>query len=190
MKNDTLTSLPDTADLTNEAIRLLRRIQALVVFFIFAIFISGATAIPLTWEMEMLTRFFPKPLETDTGLLSDLARWLHWVKTGLVETDARYPFLAYGYDWLAFGHFMIALVFVGAYRDPIRNLWLFDFGMLACFFVIPFALIFGEVRGIPYGWRLIDCAFGIFGFPLIWLAKRETLKLMRAITESAATNRR
>ncbi len=27
--------------------------------------------------------------------------------------------------------------------------------------VIPYALIFGAVRGIPFWWRLIDCSFGV-----------------------------
>ena len=45
-----------------------------------------------------------------------------------------------------------------------RNRWLFDFGLIACVLVIPFALVFGAVRGIPFWWRLIDCSFGVFGF--------------------------
>ncbi|MFO1513591.1 MAG: hypothetical protein U1F83_11850 [Verrucomicrobiota bacterium] len=30
--------------------------------------------------------------------------------------------------------------------------------------VLPFALVFGAVRGIPFWWRLIDCSFGVLGF--------------------------
>ncbi|HET9315800.1 MAG TPA: hypothetical protein VFQ51_09425, partial [Vicinamibacteria bacterium] len=74
------------------------------------------------------------------------------------------PFLSYGTDWLAFGHFMIALVFVGALQDPVRNRWLYLFGMIACALVLPFALGFGALRGIPFWWRLVDCCFGVFGF--------------------------
>jgi hypothetical protein len=39
-----------------------------------------------------------------------------------------------------------ALSFVGALRDPVRNRWLFDFGLIACVLVIPYALVFGALR--------------------------------------------
>lgn len=100
------------------------------------------------------------------------AGWIHRVGDALRETNAKFPFLAYGTDWLAFGHVVIAVAFVGAWRDPVRNKWLFQFGMIACVAVVPWALAFGEVRGIPLGWRLIDCAFGVVGFFPMWLCWR------------------
>jgi hypothetical protein len=153
----------------------LRRVRILVGLFIFGLVVSGATAIPLVWEMRWITGWISLPAPTDGSIMAGLARWIYLVKDALVETGAKYPFLAYGTDWLAFGHFMIALVFVGAWRKTVRNVWLFDFGMIACAAVIPFALVFGGLRGIPLGWRFIDCAFGIVGFPLLLWAKRETL---------------
>ena len=51
--------------------------------------------------------------------------------------------LFYSTDWLAFGHFVIAIAFVGALRDPVRNRWLFDFGLIACVLVVPYAVVFG-----------------------------------------------
>lgn len=78
----------------------------------------------------------------------------------------------YGTDWLAFGHFMIALVFVGALRDPVRNRWLYEFGMVACALVPLWALGFGHVRGIPMWWRMIDSTFGVIGFVPMWLCYR------------------
>jgi hypothetical protein len=91
--------------------------------------------------------------------------------------DARYPFVFYGGDWLAFGHFMIALSFVGPLRDPVRNVWIYDFGMIACVLVIPFAVIMGQVRGIPVFWRLIDCSFGVSGFMPMWYCRRYAREL-------------
>jgi len=38
-----------------------------------------------------------------------------------------------------------------------------EFGTIACFLIIPFALVIGYSRGIPFWWRLIDCSFGILG---------------------------
>jgi hypothetical protein len=86
------------------------------------------------------------------------------VQTALNDNFVAHPFLFYGTDWLAFGHFVIALAFLGALRDPVRNSWLFTFGMLACILVVPYAFVFGALRGIPFWWRLIDCSFGIVGF--------------------------
>jgi len=139
----------------------LRRLRAWTAFFIFGLVVSGLTAIPLETELAVLERL--------AGQGSDgLAGWIHRVAEGLRETNAKFPFLAYGTDWLAFGHLVIAVAFVGAWRDPVRNKWLFQFGMIACVAVVPWALGFGELRGIPLGWRLIDCAFGVAGFFPMW----------------------
>jgi len=108
---------------------------------------------------------------------SPFAQWLLRIRSALDDTQSRQPFLFYGTDWLAFGHFMIALVFIGAWRDPVRNRWLFDFGLIACVLVIPFALVFGGWRGIPLWWRLIDCSFGVSGFIPLWFCRRWTLEL-------------
>lgn len=85
--------------------------------------------------------------------------------------------MAYGTDWLAFGHFVIAIAFVGAVRDPVRNRWLYLFGMISCVLVIPYAMVCGAARGIPFYWRLIDCSFGVFGFVPLWFCWRWTREL-------------
>jgi hypothetical protein len=38
--------------------------------------------------------------------------------------------------------------------------------------IIPYALIFGGLRGIPLWWRLVDCSFGVFGFIPVWFCKK------------------
>jgi len=80
--------------------------------------------------------------------------------------------MAYGTDWLAFGHFAIAVAFIGALRDPVRNSWLFTFGMIACAMVAPYALVMGGLCGIPIYWRLIDCSFGVFGIIPVWFCRK------------------
>lgn len=85
------------------------------------------------------------------------------VYTGVAVTNDKYPFMAYGYDWLAFAHFVLALLFLGPFKDPVRNKWVIEFGINACLLIIPYAFIAGHFRGIPIGWRLIDCSFGIIG---------------------------
>ena len=151
---------------------LRRRIKLLPWLFIAGLVVSGATAIPLQSEVNVLVNFFGP-----TGESSEVAHWLLRVRDALAQTQAHHPFLFYGTDWLAFGHFAIALAFVGALRDPVRNRWLFDFGLIACVLVIPYALVFGGLRGIPFWWRLIDCSFSVFGFIPLWFCRKWTKEL-------------
>jgi hypothetical protein len=51
------------------------------------------------------------------------------------------------------------------------------FGIIACFGVIPLALIAGAIRQIPFYWRLIDCSFGIFGIVPLWLVRKNIAML-------------
>ena len=143
------------------------RIKLLTWLFTVGLVLSGATAIPLQGELKLLVDFLGSNVEP-----SELVRWLLRVHDALAQTQAQHPFLFYGTDWLAFGHFVIAIVFIGALRDPIRNRWLFDFGLIACALVIPYALVFGDLRGIPLWWRLIDCSFGVFGFVPLWFCRK------------------
>lgn len=144
----------------------LKRIRLWLGVFIVGLVLSGVTAFPLTWEVGLLVRWFGQ----GEGAL---ASWLRTVHTGLVETDQKYPFLAYGTDWLAFAHLVIAVAFIGPWRDPVRNIWVIEFGLIACALVLPLALIAGPLRGIPFGWRLLDCAFGVLGAIPLWLIRRE-----------------
>ena len=155
----------------------LTRVKGLTWFFIFGLFISGATALPLQTELDATANLLGA---VDTSHTSALVSWIMKVREALDHTYATYPFMAYGTDWLAFGHFIIALAFVGALRDPVRNRWLYLFGMIACGLVIPYAMICGAVRGIPIYWRLIDCSFGVVGFFPLWFCWRATGAMERS----------
>jgi hypothetical protein len=154
---------------------LLRRVRCLTLLVIAGLLVSGLTALPLRSEVAWLANL----LGSDGGRSSDsvVARWLTTVHSGLEETSSRWPFFFYGTDWLAFGHFAIALAFVGAYRDPIRNRWLFTFGLLTSALVVPWALTFGMARGIPLWWRLIDCCFGLGCLLPLWFCDRWSRQL-------------
>ena len=151
---------------------LLRRIRWWVALFIAGLLLSGATAIPLESEVTWLANVTGAREQLDQPSPPAWAEWLCRVEAALREVNLKHPFISYGGDWLAFGHFVIALAFIGAWRDPVRNRWLFDFGLIACALVIPFALTFGSLRGIPMWWRLIDCSFGVLGAVPLWLARR------------------
>ena len=115
--------------------------------FIVGLALSGATAIPLLPEVNRLASQLPRPDEKS----SHSAQWLLGVRDALAQTESQHPFLFYGTDWLAFGHFVIAIAFIGALRDPVRNRWLFDFGLIACALVIPYALISAACAGFQFG---------------------------------------
>ncbi len=157
--------------MTKNEFALLNRIRIFLWIFIVGLAISGTTAIPLETELKVLTRW----ISGESGL----AQWLLKVQNALIDTNAKYPFIAYGTDWLAFAHFVIAILFIGPLRDPVKNIWVIDFGMIACVLVVPFALVMGGIREIPFGWRLIDCSFGIFGIIPLWLCRKCILELTR-----------
>ncbi|MCW5554895.1 MAG: hypothetical protein KIS67_22370 [Verrucomicrobiae bacterium] len=156
---------------------LRRRIRALTWLFILGLVLSGITAIPLNWELDLLAKWFGLEGQTSANATSDPGRWLLTAREALQDVNVKHPLLFYGTDWLAFGHFVIAIAFAGALRDPVRNEWLFTFGMIACVLVIPYALVFGALRGIPFWWRLIDGSFGVFGFVPLWLCRKWTREL-------------
>ena len=137
--------------------RLERSIRGWIVFFIIALMLSGITAFALETELRWLLANWPG---REGG---GLQIWVSRTYEALKDANIRYPFLAYGFDWLAFAHLVIAVAFIGVLRDPVRNKWIITFGMIACVMVFPLAFIAGAVRGIPVYWRLIDCSFGVIG---------------------------
>jgi len=156
----------------------MRRVRALLVLFIFALTVSGITAIPLQWELGILNRLAGS--ESNIGqMLSRMAEWIDRVNEGVQTGYGQYPFLAYGTDWLAFAHIVIAIAFIGPLRDPMKNLWVIEFGMIACILIVPWTLLLGSLRGIPLFWMLIDMSFGVFGFVPLWFVRREILAVER-----------
>lgn len=117
--------------------------------------------------------------------LPGLTDWIERVRRGLDTADAEYPFLLYGTDWLAFAHLVIAVAFYGPYRDPVRNIWVVEFGMIACAGIIPLALICGPIRGIPLWWSVIDMSFGVLGVIPLYVVRRR-IKRLEALTEPSA----
>lgn len=138
----------------------LLRVRISLLAFIFVLLLSGITAFPLESELEILVHYFD-----GSGWMGF---WLNKVCNALKSTNRNFPFLAYGTDWLAFAHLLFALLFIGILKDPVRNKWVIQFGFLSCVFIIPLALIAGEIRGIPFFWRAIDCSFGVIGGIMMW----------------------
>ena len=152
-------------------ISIRRQINALTVFFMVSLAISGITAMPVREGITILMTTVPSSW---TYIYDFLAH----IREALYHCD---PILFYGYDWLAFAHIVLAILFYGLIKDPVRNIWLVQFGMIACMLIIPFAFVMGTVRGIPVWWRLIDCSFGVIGIIPLWLIHQRIDRLQKII---------
>jgi hypothetical protein len=164
--------------------RLLRNIRVWIAVFIAALTLSGLTAFPLVHETAWLVRA-AAAIHLNVHQPA-LFAWLARVAAALADTSARFPFLAYGTDWLAFGHLVIAVAFLGVWRDPVRNRWLVDVGLLACACVILLAFSAGPIRGIPVFWRLIDSSFGIVGALPLFIVRTRIITLAAISTPASA----
>jgi hypothetical protein len=155
---------------TSACNKLLRKIRGTIIFFMIALVLSGITAFPLETELRWLLQFRNR-MPVDLGI------FINKVYEALHDTNLHYPMLAYGYDWLAFAHIVIAMFFIGPLKDPVRNSWVIEWGMLACIAIIPLAFIAGPVRGIPFYWKCIDCSFGVLGIIPLYIVWRWIKKL-------------
>lgn len=158
------------------------RFRAVMLFFICGLLLSGITAFPLLFELRILTSLIGAGSAQSPEGYSGITFWILTVHHGLEQTYAQYPWIAYGTDWLAFGHIVIAMFFVGPLINPLSARAPIYTGILACIAVIPLAMICGPIRGIPFYWRIIDCSFGFFGvLPLIYC-----LRQLRVIERQAS----
>jgi hypothetical protein len=150
----------------------MRRIKISIWMMITGLTISGLTAFPIGTELRWL-------IYLRSDLPEGMSEWLYTVYIAVMKTNQQYPYLSYGTDWLAFAHLMLAILFIGPLRDPVKNSWVIEFGMIACLLIIPLAFIAGYIRHIPIFWRIIDCSFGVFGIiPLMICYKN--IKLLKS----------
>lgn len=142
----------------------MKTVKRALLFFMVMLFLSGLTAIPVVPELKWLAAHFP----FEGSIKNKFTELLIAITT----TEKNFPNLLYGYDWLAFAHFILAILFIGPYRDPVRNTWVIDFGIIACILIIPFAFVAGHYRQVPVWWRLVDCSFGVLGLVPLLIAKQ------------------
>ena len=157
------------------ASRPLHSIRIWLTLFIVGLTLSGITAFPLVQETGWLVRI----LAAHPILPQGIILWIDRVHQALYDDSIRAPFLAYGTDWLAFAHLVLAVAFLGPLVDPVRNKWVLQFGVIACAAVPLLAFIAGPFRGIPLPWRFIDSSFGLFGAIPLLLCLRHVRTLER-----------
>jgi hypothetical protein len=150
--------------------QLKAKIKRWLILLMVGLVLSGITAFPIESElaiaMNNINTFSPK-----------MQHWLTTIYTAVKTTNTQYPYLSYGTDWLAFAHIVIAIVFIGPLRDPVRNIWVLQFGMIACVLIFPLAFIAGSIRQIPLFWQLVDCSFGVIGIIPLYISYRYTKQL-------------
>ena len=152
-----------------------RQIRLWLLILMIPLFFSGKTVIPVATELSFFMTVIP--------LNSPSGGFLHSIQVSLLRTAEPFPFLFYGYDWLAFAYFILAILFIGHIQYPVKNKWVIQFGMIACVLIIPFAMVAGYFRGIPIGWRLIDCSFGILGLlPLVICYQKKMFEFLIKMT--------
>jgi hypothetical protein len=150
-------------DKAAERLVILRKFRTVLGVFILALIVSGITAFPIQRELGAVAGMRGLERASVADVRNGFDRSILTVRDGLRDSYAQHPWLAYGTDWLAFAHIVIAIFFIGPLINPVRNIWVVQAGLIACVLVIPLALICGSIREIPFGWRLIDCSFGVIG---------------------------
>jgi hypothetical protein len=150
----------------------LRSIRLLIFWFILGLVVSGITAFPIESELNIAHTWIQNH-QWDNAF----SKWIETAYVGVNETNAKYPFIAYGSDWLAFAHLVIAIAFIGPLRDPVKNIWVIEFGIISCLAIFPLAFIAGHLRGIPLYWQFIDCCFGLVGGSLLLLCRYRIMQL-------------
>ncbi|MGZ6519971.1 MAG: hypothetical protein ACXVED_20505, partial [Bacteroidia bacterium] len=101
--------------------QLKSKIRKWIVLFIVFLILSGVTAFPIETELSFLVNHyssFPEFMQV----------WLLKIYNAVKETNTNYMQLSYGTDWLAFAHIVIATVFIGPLINPVKNIWVIQFG--------------------------------------------------------------
>ncbi|MFT6180002.1 MAG: hypothetical protein ACJAQT_002103 [Akkermansiaceae bacterium] len=152
-----------------------QKIRTAILLVFVGLVLSGVTAFPLLHELNIMASVMTGGSDSlNPEHYTGITKWILKVREGLETTYESYPFIAYGTDWLAFAHLMIALFFILPYRDPVRYLGVLQVGIWCSLLIFPLALICGHLREIPIFWRLIDCSFGAFCIPPLLYAIKLT----------------
>ena len=140
-----------------------KQLKFLLLTYVISLIISGGTAMFVPQGIAWLYQTIP----LHWGFIY---QWIQHVHTSIQSAP---QFLFYGYDWLAFAHYVIAISFYGVWKDPVRNKWVIEWAMIVSILIFPMAFIMGYFRSIPFWWQLIDCSFGAIGLiPLLMMHRR------------------
>jgi len=162
-----------------EQTKTLKHIRFWLILFFLGILFGLHTVV----FVEAETAFFAKHLGHGTTMEATLpvvSDWIEQLYTSVSETYTKYPAMAYCMDWLSYACIVFAIFIIGAIKNPVKNIWIIQVYMIACFlaFLLPF--IIGPMRHIPVFWRFLDSSFGLAGLVILLIAYQLTKKLQRA----------
>lgn len=141
----------------------------------FGLFVSGVTVWPAVSELRIALGI----LESIGLGGSDLHNFVEQIRNSLIAINQEHPQIMYGYDWLAFAHICLAILFFGAVKDPVRNRWIIECGLIMCALIPVLGAICIPYRQIPFYWFWVDFAFApAAALPLI-IALRDVRRLER-----------
>ncbi len=155
---------------------LTMRIKLTLAITITGLLLNGLSAVPLRTELSIL-------LTNPDTLPPFLHSWWSYVSTGVYETSEKYNFMRYGFDWLAFAHLLIAIAFIGPWRDPVKNQWVVEWGMIAAFLSMVIALGWEHIRGIPIWWSMIDATIALAALLILWICNGSINELKKIIAQ-------
>ena len=154
----------------------LKRARLMLAIVAAGLLVSGITIWPASWELETLVEVVWGPGEATGVIHGFILRAIE----GIEHVGAEYPFLFYAGDWLAFALIVLAILFYGARRDPVRNVWIVQCGLIMCVLVPVLAAVCVPLRGLPLRWFWVDTAFApAAGLPL-WIALRDIRRVEQA----------
>jgi hypothetical protein len=133
------------------------------------LFLAGVTVWPAVSELKAAVNW----IWGQKAATGELHGFLLKAIEGLEDTRVRYPFLLYAHDWLAFAHIALAILFAGATRDPVRNKWIVQCGLIMCALVPVLGGICIPLRGLPGWWFWIDFSFAPAAALPLWIALRD-----------------
>lgn len=162
---------------------LLTRIRLCLALLMAGLLLKGLAGFPLLRESQALL-----DLLAHFGAGTPLFDWILRVHLALAATATTAPFLALSTDTLALANILFALLFLGPYRDPLRNRWVINFGLLTCVGMLLLIVIAGPLRGIPLFWRYLDASITLL-YTLPLLLCRHYLHLLDHIDSTAQRQR-
>ena len=165
---------------------LLTRIRLCLGILIAILLVNGITGFSLIRGSEACLNILARTAHLSAG--SPLFDWLSQVHHALVVSAGSTPFLAYSTDSLALAYILFALLFLGPYRDPVRNQWVINFGLVGCLAILLLAAIAGPLRGVAVSWRMVNACFALAcALPL--LLCRHYLSLLKHMDRTARRQR-
>ena len=156
-----------------------KRAKYMLISVSIGLFISGVTIWPAITELKLGLSILNTLGLGETQLFEFTTQ----IRESLIVIKKDHPQIMYGYDWLAFAHIVLAILFYGAAKDPVRNRWVIKCGLIMCALIPVLAAIAIPFRSIPYFWFFIDFAFTPAAAIPLFIAFKDVSKI-----ESASKN--